>query len=50
MGEKYDTPSHTAYLEILMLIKEIHYKEDRDVLNIFIPNLFIQKPGDRKHG
>ena len=47
---KEETSSTTAYLESIMLISVIDSREDRDVVTIDIPNLFIQTLIDRKPG
>ena len=48
--QKEETSSPTAYLESIMLTSVMYYKEYRDVETIYIPNLFIQTPIDRKPG
>ena len=48
--QKEETSSPTAYLESVMLTSVIDYKEDRYIVTVYIPNLFIQTPIDSKPG
>ena len=48
--QKEEIPSPTNYLESTMVASVIDATEDKDVVTIDIPNLFIHKPIDRKPG
>ena len=48
--KKLETSIPTEYLESIMLTCVIDAKEDRYIVTLYIPNLFIQEPIDRKSG
>ena len=48
--KKEETPSPTAYMEIIMLASVIDAKEDWNLSTIDKPNILIHTPIDRKPG
>ena len=48
--DKDELPSHTDYLESIMLTSLIYANEYRYIVTINIPNFFIQTPIDREPG